>query len=175
MKEPTQEELQKQFLNNMEQAALQEQSTISPLEMIRTEINELVQYSQTVQLTLATVGNFAPFFDLNVIRQEGVTDIDRIDQNYMLKVGKQILADYNVFLREANALSMRMRNVQANITLTDNLNENDLLAIGTEASLIQTEYVEWSERFQRIMVSAMRDIANHLNPLRPANRQINVG
>lgn len=173
--EPTQAELEKQFLNNMEQAAIQEQSRISPLEMIRAEVAELVQHSHAVQRTLATVGEFAPFFDLNIIRQEGVTDIDRIDQTYMLQVGKQILADYRVFSREAAVLASRMVAVQNNLNAAVELTENDLCAIGTEAALIQTEYVEWSERFKRIMFSAMSDIANHLNPLRPADRQINVG
>lgn len=174
-KSPTQAELQEQFFNSMEQAVKQELTYEQIIENIRVELQELVGFAAHVTTALAQVGNFAPFFNFDFINKEGVTDVSKIDQSYMLQIGRQLLNDYTVFSSEANALSTQMKELCDTFMATELPNEDFLTQTSSTAMLIQTQYVDWSERYQRIITSAMQDIANHLNPLRPADRQIIVG
>lgn len=171
---PTQAELQEQFFNSMEQAVKQELTYEQLIENIRTELSELVGFSASVTTALAQVGNFAPFFNIALITQEGVTDVSKIDQGYMLQIGQSLLNDYGVFSNEARQLASQMQEINDLFTSSAEPSEDILTQISTSAMMIQTHYVDWTDRFQRIIVSAMQDIANHLNPLRPADRQIIV-
>lgn len=86
-----------------------------------------------------------------------------------------MLADYRKFDQESHTINNRIGGLKTRLDLLAGREENALDEINeivTLATVIQSDYVSWGEQFQRIMVSAMSDIANHLNPLRPVERRI---
>ena len=180
IQETSQTELERQFKEQMDRALEQDKNlpTKSAVEYIneaRSQVNELLSITQQMRGSLCTVGDFAPFFDINFLTNEGATDISKIDQQYMLTIGQQLLVDYRKFDQESRAINNRISDLKTRLDLLVGREENALDEINeivTLATVIQTDYVSWGEQFQRIMVSAMTDIANHLNPLRPAERRI---
>ncbi len=176
---PTQAELAVEFQKQHDAAVQQEQSAEDLVAQARKDIDELVGYSQQAIASLALVGNFAPFFDINFLTREGVTNIDAIDKTYMCKIGEQLIQDYATFLAESQQLAEKMKSIKnifensiaAAVSVSNPTAFIDIFASATE---IQTAYVDWSDRYQRILVSAMNDIANHLNPLRDPGHQINI-
>lgn len=176
---PTQEELAVEFQKQHAAAVQQEQTLVDLLAQARKDIDELINYSQQAVASLALVGNFAPFFDIGFLTKEGVTNIEGIDQVYMRKIGEQLIQDYASFLTESQQLSTKMKNIKdvfenSLVAAVGVFNENAFIDIFTNATEIQAAYVDWSDRYQRILLSAMKDIANHLNPLRDAGHQINI-
>lgn len=180
IQETSQIELERQFKEQMERAHEQDKNlpTKSAVEYIneaRSQVNELLSITQQMRGSLCTVGEFAPFFDINFLTNEGATDISKIDQQYMLTIGQQLLVDYRKFDQESRTINNRIGDLKTRLDLLAGREENALDEINeivTLATMIQSDYVSWGEQFQRIMVSAMTDIANHLNPLRPVERRI---
>lgn len=141
----------------------------------RSQVNELLSITQQMRGSLCSVGEFAPFFDIKFLTEEGATDISKIDQQYMLTIGQQLLADYRKFDQESRTINNRIGGLKTRLDLLAGREENALDEINeivTLATVIQSDYVSWGEQFQRIMVSAMTDIVNHLNPIRPVERRI---
>ena len=180
IKETSQIELERQFKEQMDRALEQDKnlptkSAVEHINEARSQVNELLSITQQMRGSLCTVGDFAPFFDINFLTNEGATDISKIDQQYMLTIGQQLLVDYRKFDQESRMINNRIGDLKKRLDLLVGREENALDEINeivTLATMIQTDYVSWGEQFQRIMVSAMTDIANHLNPLRPAERRI---
>ena len=178
--EASQTELERQFKEQMDRALEQDKNlpTKSAAEYIneaRSQVNELLSITQQMRSSLCTVGEFAPFFDIRFLTEEDATDISKIDQQYMLTIGQQLLADYRKFDQESRTINNRIGGLKTRLDLLAGREENALDEINeivTLATVIQSDYVSWGEQFQRIMVSAMSDIANHLNPLRPVERRI---
>ena len=177
--ESSQTELERQFKEQMNRAIEQDnnQPTKSVADYIneaRGQVNDLLMTTQQMRASLRTVGEFAPFFDMGFLTREGATDISKIDSNYMLTIGQQLLTDYRKFDAESTAINNRIGNLKTRLDLiaghaadSDEINE-----VVTLATIIQSDYVAWGEQFQRIIVSAMSDIVNHLNPLRPVAKRI---
>ena len=178
--ETSQTELERQFKEQMDRAIEQDKNlptktTAEYINEARGQVNELLSITQQMRGSLCTVGEFAPFFDINFLTQEGATDISKINQQYMLTIGQQLLADYRKFDQESKAINNRIGGLKTRLDLLAGREENeldDINEIVTLATVVQSDYVAWGEQFQRIMVSAMTDIANHLNPLRPVERRI---
>jgi hypothetical protein len=176
--------LEKDFKQHQE-LAQQQQQNINPLEAARANIIELQALANETGSMLSTVGAFAPFFDVNYLTKEGLTDLSKVDMNYLLTIGQQLVNDHNGFssraenLRNAiNALTNEF-NALYNSVLTVNMAsaanvENNFMNIITGATTIHSDFVEWSENFIRIINSAMVDIANHLNQARAPEHAINI-
>ncbi len=179
----TQDELKAQFDRSRELATQQDknapQKTVGDyLNEARVQVNDLLKISSDMRNSLATVGDFAPFFDINYLKQEGVTDIAKIDQEYMLTIGRQLLADYRKFDADSKTLNARIGDIKTqldSIVISNDGSANEVITdIVTSATLVQSDYVTWGEQFQSLIMSSMADIVNHLNPLRPADRRINL-
>ena len=178
--ETSQTELERQFKEQMDRAIEQDKNlpTKTAADYIneaRGQVNELLTITQQMRGSLSTVGEFAPFFDINFLTKEGATDISKINQQYMLTIGQQLLVDYRKFDQESKSINSRIGGLKTRLDLLAGREENaldDINEIVTLATVVQSDYVAWGEQFQRIMVSAMSDIVNHLNPLRPVERRI---
>lgn len=178
--ESNQTDLERQFKEQMARALEQDKNlpTKSAADYIneaRGQVNELLGITQGMRGSLCTVGEFAPFFDIGFLTREGFTDISKIDNDYMLTIGQQLLSDYRKFDAESRAINNRIGGLKTRLDLLVGREEtalDEINEIVTLATIIQSDYVVWGEQFQRIMVSAMTDITNHLNPLRPAERRI---
>lgn len=176
------------MLNPEEQARLQQdfqqhshlafQTALTPMQHLAQAekcIDDLVTISNQMRGSLAEVGNFAIFFDMNSIIKEGVIDIAKLDQQYMLTIGRQLITDYQLFTSQANDLNKLITDIHTRFqSIKQAPTVDDLGDVITLATYVQTQYAEWGSAFSRILVNAMHDIANHLNPLRPADRQIVV-
>lgn len=137
--------------------------------MITSAVNTCLEIDQH----LACVGQFAVFFDMNALRNEGVMDVDKIDQVRLLAIGNQITKDYGVFKQQADQMKVQLKDVQTSFAaLKQNPTEDAFEAVIYKATQVQSLYGEWASSFTRLVVSAMQDIAALLNPLRPADRQI---
>lgn len=181
MQDPEQVALERQFKEQLslaeEQDKNQPQKTAADfINDARAQVNELLSITRDMRASLSTVGEFAPFFDVGFLTREGVTDIAKIDQNYMLTIGRQLVSDYRKFDAEAVAINNRIGGLKTRLDSVVNLDNpqtlDELSDIVHVATIIQSDYVAWGEQFQRIVLSAMTDIVNHLNPLRPAERRI---
>ena len=181
MQDPEQVELERQFKEQLslaeEQDKNQPQKTAADfINDARAQVNELLSITRDMRASLSTVGEFAPFFDVGFLTREGVTDIAKIDQNYMLTIGRQLVSDYRKFDAEAVAINNRIGGLKTRLDSVVNPDNpqtlDELSDIVHAATIIQSDYVAWGEQFQRIVLSAMTDIVNHLNPLRPAERRI---
>lgn len=171
----TQQELRDQFLFNAKQAKLKQPTLQQHLLAAEQELNELVSLVGQVQGSLNLVAAFAPMFDLKFLDEEGVMDITRIDQNYLLTIGKQILTDYHSYKTRADQIVSQVHNLHQSFAGARNSTDPEALTdlIG-EATIIHSEYSDWSMGFGNLVINAMRDVAGHLNPLRPENKQIVV-
>lgn len=176
------------MMNPKEQARMQRdfqqhshlafQTALTPMQhMAQAEkcVLELVEITDQMRLSLAEVGNFAVFFDMNSLQREGVTDLSRLDAKYMMTVGRQLIIDYQTFSAQSNELNKLILDIKEQFNkVKGTTNPDDFGDILTMATYVQSQYAEWGGAFSRILVNAMHDIANHLNPLRPADRQIIV-
>lgn len=167
--------LQRDFQNHSHLAF---QTALTPMQhfaQAEKSITDLIEITTQMRNSLVEVGNFSAFFDMNIIRQEGVMDISQIDQTYMVTIGRQLIADYQTFSQQATDLNALITEIDQNFkSIQAAPTADDLGNIITMATYVQSQYAEWGSAFTRILVNAMHDVANHLNPLRPANRQIVV-
>lgn len=176
------------MINTEEQARLQQdfqqhshlafQTALTPLQHLAQAekcIQELIEITGQMRNSLAEVGTFSAFFDINMLRNEGVMDVSQLDQTYMVTIGRQLIQDYQTFSQQANDLNTLIKDIETRfLAIQAAPTAEDLGDVMTMATYVQSQYAEWGSAFTRILVNAMHDVANHLNPLRPANRQIVV-
>lgn len=173
MSQSEQQRLKRQFHQHAKKANEQNLTLNQVLANVGRDVNDLFQIANDMRGALAEVGNFAVFFDMKSLQSEGVMDLTKIDANYMLTIGRQLITDYQQFTIRANAIAQNIANIKAKYDLVRaEPSYENLTQLAVEATQSQQEYVEWGESFSRILVNAMHDIANHLNPLRPSDRQI---
>ncbi len=177
--EPTQVELAVEYHKQKIAAEQQELAFEDVVKQARTSLDGLIEYSHQAIQSLSLVGNFAPFFDINFLKSEGHTNVDAIDQEYMRKIGQQLIKDYQTFSSEANVLSSKLKTIKdqfENMVAAVVIAARDdvMVELMANATDVHAGYIDWSERFHRIVIAAMRDIANHLNPLRAQEHQINI-
>lgn len=165
------------FEEHQQLAAVQEPepNEIDHFKEAEKQLSELLSIAGDITNRLTMVGEFAVFFDMNAIRQEGVMDVEKIDQQRLLTIGQQMLKDYNVFRKTAINLNGQLQKLSTEFNQVKGTNDfNKLEEIMYMATDIQSSYLDWSESFSRLVVGAMHDIAALLNPLRPADKQITL-
>lgn len=140
------------------------------------EIQELVNNVNDLPNRLIMVTQFLPFFDRNYLINEGVTDMSRLDETYLTKIGQTLVNDYRQYNGTATGIKTKTNQLKTDFdSLTSTgINEASLTNISNVATELHTELTEWACSFERLISEALRDIINHLNPLRPANRQLTI-
>ena len=123
------------------------------------------------------VGGLAKYFSLDFIAQEGKTDINLLDKNYMLAVGTQALNDLRALVVEKTNIDYVISEMGKSVSYLlacENHQEYEYHSVKLGASMM-----EWAEnigaftqRFNTICVASLMDMTNHLNTARSPENQL---